>query len=124
MSETTKLQQVLIEKTAVEQESLILDHEQRQLETRATQLCESIIKEIRKNNTEKKKTISQLQSQINSFEAQLGTLSVSDVPTSPSQATEKTNEYPAEALSEPERKVGIIETNEIDMAIPSQRKKK
>jgi hypothetical protein len=79
MSETVQLEQLINEKTGVEEESRHLDEEQRQLKLRAKVLCEKIIQELKKKNNQKQQSVSQLQSRIGALEAQLNTLSVSSV---------------------------------------------
>ncbi len=79
MSETVQLEQLINEKTGVEEESRHLDEEQRQLKLRAKMLCEKIIQELKKKNTQKQQSVNQLQSRIGALEAQLNTLSVSGV---------------------------------------------
>jgi len=79
MSETVQLEQLINEKTGVEEESRHLDEEQRQLKLRAKMLCEKIIQELKKKNNQKQQSVSQLQSRIGALEAQLNTLSVSSV---------------------------------------------
>src|SRR3990170_3208719 len=86
MSETVQLEQLMNEKTGVEEESRHLDEEQRQLKLRAKILCEKKIQELKKKNNQKQQSVSQLQSRIGALEAQLNTLSVSSV------LGEKTNE--------------------------------
>ena len=79
MSETVQLEQLINEKTGVEEESRHLDEEQRQLKLRAKVLCEKIIQELKKKNSQKQQSVNQLQSRIGALEAQLNTLSVSSV---------------------------------------------
>jgi hypothetical protein len=79
MSETVQLEQLINEKTGVEEESRHLDEEQRQLKLRAKVLCEKIIQELKKKNNQKQQSVNQLQSRIGALEAQLNTLSVSSV---------------------------------------------
>ena len=79
MSETIQLEQLISEKTGVEEESRHLDEEQRQLKLRAKMLYEKIIQELKKKNNQKQQSVSQLQSRIGALEAQLNTLSVSGV---------------------------------------------
>ena len=79
MSETIQLEQLISEKSGVEEESRHLDEEQRQLKLRAKMLCEKIIQELKKKNGQKQQSVNQLQSRIGALEAQLNTLSVSSV---------------------------------------------
>ena len=79
MSETVQLEQLINEKTGVEEESRHLDEEQRQLKLRAKVLCEKIIQELKKKNSQKQQSVNQLQSRIGALEAQLNTLSVTSV---------------------------------------------
>jgi hypothetical protein len=79
MGETIQLEQLLNEKTGVEQESQELDEEQRQLKLRAKMLTEKIIQEIKKRNNVKQESVTKLQIKVNELEKQLNTLSISGV---------------------------------------------
>jgi hypothetical protein len=79
MGETIQLEQLLNEKTGVEQESQELDEEQRQLKLRAKMLTEKIIQEIKKRNNIKQESVTKLQIKVNELEKQLNTLSISGV---------------------------------------------
>ena len=109
MSETVQLEQLMNEKTGVEEESRHLDEEQRQLKLRAKMLCEKIIQELKKKNNQKQQSVSQLQSRIGALEAQLNTLSVSNV------LGEKANEDgdEEEATDVPEEEMQETEDNAI-----------
>src|SRR3989304_6131961 len=109
MSETVQLEQLMNEKTGVEEESRHLDEEQRQLKLRAKMLCEKIIQELKKKNNQKQQSVSQLQSRIGALEAQLNTLSVSSV------LGEKANEDgdEEEAIDVPEEEMQETEDNAI-----------
>jgi hypothetical protein len=75
MSETVPLEQLLNEKTTVEDEGRELDEEQKQLKARAKLLTEKIIQELKKKNNGKQHTVNQLQSTVNDLENQLNSLS-------------------------------------------------
>lgn len=75
MSETVPLEQLLNEKTSVEDEGRELDAEQKQLKARAKLLTEKIIQELKKKNNGKQSTVNQLQSTVNELENQLNSLS-------------------------------------------------
>jgi hypothetical protein len=79
MGETIQLEQLLNEKTGVEQESQELDEEQRQLKLRAKMLTEKIIQEIKKRNNVKQESVTKLQIKVSELEKQLNSFSISGV---------------------------------------------
>ena len=79
MSETVQLEQVLNEKTGMEDEARELDEEQNQLKLRAKMLAEKIIQELRKRNNAKQDAVNKLQNKVGELESQLNSLSVSSV---------------------------------------------
>jgi len=119
LSETVQLEQLINEKTGQEEESRRLDEEQKQLKLRAKALCEKIVQELKKKNSEKQQAVNQLQSRIGNLEAQLSTLSPSGHEPTPTQETEiKEAEKAAEADNEgfkediPDENVTIAEVEE------------
>ena len=115
MSETVQLEQLINEKTGVEEESRHLDEEQRQLKLRAKMLCEKIIQELKKKNNQKQQSVSQLQSRIGALEAQLNTLSVSSVlgeKANEDGDEEEATDVPEEEMQETED--NTITVNEVD----------
>jgi len=115
MSETVQLEQLMNEKTGVEEESRHLDEEQRQLKLRAKMLCEKIIQELKKKNNQKQQSVSQLQSRIGALEAQLNTLSVSNVlgeKANEDGDEEEATDVPEEEMQETED--NAITVNEVD----------
>ena len=79
MSETVQLEQLLNEKTGIEDEARELDEEQRQLKLRAKMLAEKIIQELRKKNNAKQDAVNKLQNKVGELESQLNSLSVSSI---------------------------------------------
>ena len=79
MSETVQLEQLLNEKTGMEDEARELDEEQRQLKLRAKMLAEKIIQELRTRNTVKQDAVNKLQNKVGELESQLNSLSVSSI---------------------------------------------
>lgn len=77
MSETIQLDQLLNEKSTVEDEGHELDEEQKQLKLRAKMLTEKIIQELKKKNNAKQNAVNNLQSTVNDLETQLNSLSPS-----------------------------------------------
>ena len=71
-TENTDLEQLMKEKTNLEIESHRLDEQQKELDTRARTLCESVIKETKKRNLSKQHAVNQLRERIGSMEARLG----------------------------------------------------
>src|SRR3990170_1088150 len=135
LSETVQLEQLMNEKAGMEEESRHLDEEQKQLKVRARALCEKIIQELRKKNIEKKQALDQLQSKIGNLEAQLNTLSVSDVTPRKQEenvevkeaiaAAEAANEGFAEEMPETDENVTIAAVEEeIEVSESNQERKK
>jgi hypothetical protein len=131
MSETIQLEQLLNEKTGIEQESQELDEEQRQLKLRAKMLTEKIIQEIKKRNNVKQESVNKLQSKVNELEKQLNTLSISSVigtnglPEDNQQEEEATETYEEETQTVEDDSVSITEVaEEIDEDADSKDKKK
>ena len=77
MGEKTEFEQLMKEKSVLEEESQRLDDEQKKLNLRAKMLCEKLIQEIKKTNSEKQQAVNKLQTRIGDLEAQLDRLSVS-----------------------------------------------
>ena len=77
LSETVQLEQLLNEKTGIEDESRELDEEQKQLKLRAKMLTEKIIQELKKKNNAKQASVNKLQSKVGELESQLNALSAS-----------------------------------------------
>ncbi len=76
--ETDDLAQLLSEQADLEEESLKLDGEERELSLRARALSERLLQEISRRNDEKRRQISQLQAKISMMEQTFGGLSISD----------------------------------------------
>ena len=74
-SEFADLEQLLKAKIDLEDESHRLDEIQEKLNLRTKMLCEKIIQETKKRNSEKQQAVKQLQTRISSLETQLGSLS-------------------------------------------------
>jgi chaperonin cofactor prefoldin len=72
--ENTDLERLMKEKESLESESRRLDEEQEKLNLRVKALCEKIIQQTKKKNSEKKQAANQLQTRIDSLEAQLNAL--------------------------------------------------
>ena len=79
MSETVQLEQLLNEKTGMEDEARELDEEQNQLKLRAKMLAEKIIQELRTRNTAKQDAVNKLQNKVGELESQLNSLSISSI---------------------------------------------
>jgi hypothetical protein len=131
MSEPIQFEQLLNEKTGVEQESQELDEEQRQLKLRAKMLTEKIIQEIKKRNNVKQESVNKLQLKVNELEKQLNTLSISSVidtnglPEDNEQEEETTETYEEETQTVDDDGVSITEVaEEIDEDVDSKDKKK
>ena len=137
LSETVQFEQMMNEKSSMEEESRHLDEAQKQLKIRAKVLAEKIIQELRKKNIEKKQAVDQLQSKIGNLEAQLNALSVSDIPPAPAieetaevkeatETAEPPNEGFAEEMPETDENVTIaaVEEEEIEVQESSQERKK
>jgi len=75
LSKTAELESLVREKADLEEESRRLDVEQKKLNLRAKTLYEKLIQEMRRKNTEKQQTLSQLQSKIGNLEKQLANIS-------------------------------------------------
>jgi hypothetical protein len=100
LSETVQLEQLLNEKTGVEDESRELDEEQRQLKLRAKMLTEKIIQELKKKNNAKQESVNKLQSKVGELESQLNSLSVSNVLGNQDLGSEDNGEETAETFDE------------------------
>jgi len=79
-SETTDLERLMNEKADLEEGSRRLDEEQKQLSLRVRILCEKLVQEMKKWNSEKQQAVNQMRAKIGSLEAQLSSLSVPDTP--------------------------------------------
>jgi hypothetical protein len=131
MSEPIQFEQLLNEKTGVEQESQELDEEQRQLKLRAKMLTEKIIQEIKKRNNVKQESVNKLQLKVNELEKQLNTFSISSVidtnglPEDNEQEEETTEKYEEETQTADDDGVSITEVaEEIDEDADSKDKRK
>lgn len=128
MSETVQLEQLLNEKTGIEDESRELDEEQRQLKLRAKMLTEKIIQELKKKNNTKQDTVNKLQSKVGELESQLNSLSVSTVLGDQNLGAEEevTEGFDDETLNAEEDSVSVTEVAKevIDESLDSKDKKK
>ena len=125
MSETIQLEQLLNEKTGVEEESRDLDEEQKQLKLKAKVLAEKIIQELRKKNNAKQQTVNQLQSKVGELENQLNNLSVSGVLGNAADESNGEEEAASETFDEAmEDNVTVTEVNEQEMEVDSKQDKK
>ena len=131
LSETVQLEQLLNEKTGMEDEARELDEEQNQLKLRAKMLAEKIIQELRKRNTAKQDAVNKLQNKVGELESQLNSLSVSSVidtsDIAEGNGEEKAAEpFEAEAQMTNENIVSVTEVAEatIEESIDSKDKKK
>ena len=79
MDETTEFDQLLNDKSSVEDEGRKLDEEQRQLKLRAKVLTERIVQELRTRNNSKRDDVYKLKSTVNDLESQLNALTVPTV---------------------------------------------
>ena len=102
MSTPTEIEQLINEKTRLEEESRALDDELKQLETRSRILSEKVaIQELKNENDTKRQTISGLASRISSLETRLEQM-----------ATGTTAKQEEVATSEnAENQEAVIETN-------------
>ena len=130
MSETVQLEQLLNEKTGMEDEARELDEEQNQLKLRAKMLAEKIIQELRKRNTAKQDAVNKLQNKVGELESQLNSLSVSSIIDTSDVAEGNREEEETEAFEETpmsdEGSVSVTEVAEatIEESMDSQDKKK
>ena len=131
MSKTTEIEQLMKEKSSLEEESRRLDEDQKKLNLRLKALYEKVIQEMKKKNSEKQQTVSQLQAKIGNLESQLDKLSVAGaLETSQAEKVDsKQNEKPAvnlqEELSEADENVTVAEIEEeIEMVSGQDRKKR
>lgn len=101
MSTPTEIEQLINEKTRLEEESRALDEELKQLETRSKILSERIaVQELKNENDAKRQTISELASRIGSLETQLEQL-----------ATGTTAKQEVVTSENAENQEAVIETN-------------
>lgn len=131
MSKSTEIEQLMKEKSSLEDESRRLDEDQKKLNLRLKALYEKVIQEMKKKNSEKQQTVSQLQAKIGNLESQLDKLSVAGaLETSQAEKVDsKQNEKPAvnlqEELSEADENVTVAEIEEeIEMVSGQDRKKR
>lgn len=130
MSETIQLEQLLNEKTGVEEESRELDEEQRQLRLKAKVIAEKIIQELRKKNNAKQQTVNLLQSKVSELENQLNNLSISGVVGDTDNPVDESNEEaPSETFEEAmeenaEDTVTVTEVNEEEMEVGDKQDKR
>ncbi len=131
MSERTELEQLVKEKSNLEEQSQRLDEEQKKLNLRAKMLYEKIIQEIKKKNNEKEQAVNQLQTKIGDLEAQLDRLLVSGIANK--EKTAKDEDTPDEAASEAfeedvldiDESITVAEIpGDVAMDLPQQRKKR
>ncbi len=101
MSTPTEIEQLINEKTRLEEESRALDEELKQLETRSKILSERIaVQELKNENDAKRQTISELASRIGSLETRLEQMATG--------TTAKQEEVTSENA---ENQEAVIETN-------------
>jgi len=131
LSKSTEIEQLMKEKSSLEDESRRLDEDQKKLNLRLKALYEKVIQEMKKKNSEKQQTVSQLQAKIGNLESQLDKLSVAGaLETSQAEKVDsKQNEKPAvnlqEELSEADENVTVAEIEEeIEMTSGQDRKKR
>jgi len=131
LSKSTEIEQLMKEKSSLEDESRRLDEDQKKLNLRLKALYEKVIQEMKKKNSEKQQTVSQLQAKIGNLESQLDKLSVAGaLETSQAEKVDsKQNEKPAvnlqEELSEADENVTVAEIEEeIEMVSGQDRKKR
>ena len=105
MSENVQLEQLLDEKSSVENEGNQLDEEQRQLKLRAKVLTEKIIQELKKRNNAKQENVNKLRFDVNDLESQLNALKDSTVLGDSGERTEDTAEAVAASKEEPKETV-------------------
>ena len=105
MSENVQLEQLLDEKSSVENEGNQLDEEQRQLKLRAKVLTEKIIQELKKRNNAKQENVNKLRFDVNDLESQLNALKDSTVLGDSGERTEDTAEAVAASKEEPNETV-------------------
>ncbi len=131
MSERTELEQLVKEKSNLEEQSQRLDEEQKKLNLRAKMLYEKIIQEIKKKNNEKEQAVNQLQTKIGDLEAQLDRLLVSGRVNKEKTAKDEdtTEEATLEAFEEDvldiDENITVAEIpGDVAMDLPQQRKKR
>jgi len=105
LSENVQLEQLLDEKSSVENEGNQLDEEQRQLKLRAKVLTEKIIQELKKRNNAKQENVNKLRFDVNDLESQLNALKDSTVLGDSGERTEDTAEAVAASKEEPNETV-------------------
>jgi len=111
LSENVQLEQLLDEKSSVENEGNQLDEEQRQLRLRAKVLTEKIIQELKKRNNAKQENVNKLRCDVNDLESQLNALTVSNVLGDSGEIVESTEDTAeAVAASKEEPKETVEET--------------
>lgn len=132
MSESIQLEQLLNEKSSVEDEGHELDEEQKQLKLRAKVLTEKIIQELKKKNNAKHNTVNDLQSTVSELENQLNSLTISSIENTnePTENNEETNEInqtfeesPQEITDDTVSVTEVAEELEVGMD-PKDRKKR
>ena len=131
MSETVQLEQLLNEKTGMEDEARELDEEQKQLKLRAKTLAEKIIQELRTRNNAKQDAVNKLQNKVGELESQLNSLSISSIIGTSDVAEgngeeEAAEPFEAEAQMTNEAIVSVTEVAEatIEESMDSKDKKK
>ena len=102
LSKPSEIEQLMKEKSDLEDESRRLDEEQKKLSLRVKMLCSKLTQELKKKNSEKQQTVGQLQAEIGNLEAQLDKLSVAvaSEETRSKKGDVKQNEDAAESLEE------------------------
>jgi len=105
LSENVQLEQLLDEKSSVENEGNQIDEEQRQLRLRAKVLTEKIIQELKKRNNAKQENVNKLRCDVNDLESQLNALKDSAILGDRGESTEDTAMAVAASKEEPKETV-------------------
>ncbi len=92
MTDSIQLEQLLNEKTSVEDEGHELEEEQKQLKLKAKALTEKIIEELKKKNTARRSAVKELQGRVNDLENELNSLTVSNAKDSSNDVIENNEE--------------------------------
>ena len=112
LSETVQLEQLLNEKTGVEDEARELDEQQKQLKLRVKMLTEKIIQELKKKNNAKQESVNKLQSKVGELESQLKALSASNCQGESNLGAEGNREGAEETQNTEEDSVTVTEVAE------------
>ena len=131
LSKTTEIEQLMKEKSGLEDESRRLDEEQKKLNLRVKALYEKVIQEMKKKNSEKQQTVSQLQARIGNLESQLDKLSVVGAAENPQVEKADSKQIEQQAVSiqgellEADESVTVAEIEEeIELTSGQDRKKR